>query len=68
MLGNGLCTRPVELDCRMETACETCTYFQTSIEFVPVLLRQRDHARDHDQPDRVALFEQLLAKVDHHGP
>jgi hypothetical protein len=21
MLGNGLCTRPVELDCRMESAC-----------------------------------------------
>ena len=23
MLGNGMCTRPVELDCRMETICET---------------------------------------------
>ena len=23
MLGNGLCTRPAELDCRMESACET---------------------------------------------
>ena len=52
MLGNGLCTRPVELECRMESACETCAYFQTGPEFVPVLLRQRDHARDHDQPDR----------------
>ena len=49
MLGNGLCTRPVELDCRMESACETCAYFRTGPEFVPVLLRQRDHARDHDQ-------------------
>ena len=68
MLGNGLCTRPVELDCRMETACETCTYFQTGPEFVPVILRQRDHARDHHQPDRAALFEDLLAKVDHDGP
>jgi hypothetical protein len=26
MLGNGLCTRPVELECRMESACETCAY------------------------------------------
>ena len=68
MLGNGLCTRPVELDCHMESACETCTYFQTGPEFVPVILRQRDHARDHHQPDRVALFEGLLAKVDHDGP
>ena len=62
MLGNGLCTRPVELDCRMESACETCTYFHTGTEFVPVLLRQRDHARDHDQPDRAALFDSLLTR------
>jgi hypothetical protein len=45
MLGNGMCTRPVELECRMESACETCAYFRTGPEFVPVLLRQRDHAR-----------------------
>ena len=57
MLGNGLCTRPVELECRMESACETCSYFATGPEFVPVLLRQRDHARDHNQPDRAHLFE-----------
>jgi len=35
MLGNGLCTRPVELDCRMDQACETCSYFETGTEFVP---------------------------------
>jgi hypothetical protein len=29
MLGNGLCTPPAELDCRMESACETCAYFRT---------------------------------------
>jgi hypothetical protein len=45
MLGNGLCTRPAELDCRMESACETCAYFRTGTEFLPVLIRQRDHAR-----------------------
>ena len=64
MLGNGLCTRPVELDCRMESACETCTYFQTSIEFLPTLRRQRDHAHEHGQPERVALFDRLLHRVD----
>lgn len=63
MLGNGLCTRPVELDCRMESACETCSYFSTGPEFVPVLLRQRDHARDHDQPDRAALFDTLITRA-----
>jgi hypothetical protein len=25
-----------------ESICETCTYFQTTIEFRPVLVRQRD--------------------------
>jgi hypothetical protein len=63
MLGNGLCTRPVELDCRMESACETCAYFKTGPEFVPVLLRQRDHARDNHQSDRAALFDDLLTRV-----
>src|SRR5690606_26875028 len=63
MLGNGLCTRPAELDCRMETACETCAYFDAGPEFTPVLLRQRDHARDHHQPDRQAIFDGLLERV-----
>ncbi|MCU1398288.1 MAG: putative transposase [Acidimicrobiales bacterium] len=64
MLGNGLCTRPVELECRMESTCETCSYFRTGPEFVPVLLRQRDHARDHNQPDRAALFDQIISKAE----
>jgi len=64
MLGNGLCTRPVELECRMESACETCSYFHTGPQFVPVLLRQRDHARDHNQPDRAALFDHIIDSVE----
>jgi site-specific recombinase XerD len=64
MLGNGLCTRPVELDCRMESACETCTYFHTDTEFQPVLLRQRDHARAHGQHDRATLYDNLLHRID----
>ena len=63
MLGNGICTRPVDLDCRMESACETCAYFKTGTKFVPVLLRQRDHARAHSQPDRAALFDGLITKI-----
>ena len=64
MLGNELCTRPVELDCRMESACETCAYFRTSVEFLPTLTRQRDHAQQHDQPDRAALFDGLIQRVE----
>ena len=64
MLGNGMCTRPVELDCRMEAICETCAYFETGPEFVPVLLRQRDHARAHRQTDRAKLYDTLIATAE----
>jgi hypothetical protein len=63
MPGNGLCTRPAELDCRMESACETCAYFRTSTEFLPILTRQRDHARDHGQTERAALFIDLIKRA-----
>ena len=64
MLGNGLCTRPVELDCRLETACETCSYFATGPEFIPVLLRQRDHALNHHQTERASLFDGLINRAE----
>jgi len=68
MLGNGLCTRPIELDCRMESTCETCSYFQTSIEFKPTLTRQRDHARQHGQTERVELFNSILNRLEKETP
>ena len=68
MLGNGLCTRPVQLDCRMESACETCSYFQTTIEFRPTLQRQRDHAQQHGQNERAAIFDKLIQRVDQEHP
>jgi Phage integrase family len=37
MLGNGLSARPAELDCRMESACETRACFRTRSEFLPRL-------------------------------
>jgi hypothetical protein len=63
MHGNGLCTRPVELECRMESACETCAYFRTGPQFVPILLRQRDQTLKHGQTDRAALFEDLVSRA-----
>jgi site-specific recombinase XerC len=68
MLGNGMCTRPVELDCRMETICETCAYFDTGPEFVPVLLRQRDHARTHHHTDRASLYDTLITRAEKTSP
>ena len=64
LLGNGYCTRPPALDCAFEAICESCTFFQTSIEFRPTLQRQRDHAAQHDQTHRVDLFDRLLTRVD----
>lgn len=60
MLGNGYCTRPPALDCTFESVCETCTLFQTSIEFRPTLQAQHDHAATHDQPTRQELFAKIL--------
>jgi hypothetical protein len=63
MPGNGLCTRPADLDCRLESACETCAYSRTSTQFLPILTRQRGHARDHGQTDRAALFDGLIQRA-----
>ena len=52
----------------MESACETCAYFQTGTEFLPILTRQRDHAQDHGQPERAALFDKLIQQVDQEHP
>jgi site-specific recombinase XerD len=64
LLGNGYCTRPPELDCAFEAICETCTFFQTGIEFRPTLQRQRDHATERDQTHRADLFDRLLIQLD----
>src|SRR5262245_18733323 len=42
MLGNGFCARPVGLDSHFVSICESCTFFQSTIEFRPILERQRD--------------------------
>ncbi len=67
LLGNGHCTRPAALDCNFETICERCGCFETGPQFVTILRRQRDHAADHDQPDRAQLFTGLLDGVDDSG-
>jgi len=64
LLGNGYCNRPAELDCAFETVCETCVHFSTGAEFVPVLMRQRDHAAERDQRRLVSVFNGLLDRVD----
>ena len=60
LLGNGNCTRPAELDCAFESICETCSFFDTSIEFRPTLQAQHDNAADKGQTHRADLFNKLL--------
>ncbi len=64
MLGNGYCARPVGLDCHFESICESCTFFQTTIEFRPTLTRQRDDAAAKGQVGRQKIFDGLLGRLD----
>ena len=64
MLGNGYCARPVGLDCHFESICESCTFFQTTIEFRPTLQAQRDDAADKGQLGRQKVFDGLLTRLD----
>ena len=52
----------------MESACETCAYFRTGTQFLPILVRQRDHAHGHGQADRAALFEGLIQRASKETP
>jgi hypothetical protein len=64
LLGNGYCTRPPQLECSFEATCERCTFFHTSIEFLPILQRQHDDAAAKYQTDRQQLFAGLISRVE----
>jgi site-specific recombinase XerD len=64
LLGNGWCTRPPQLDCAFESICETCSYFQTSIEFRPALAAQHNDAAAKNQTGRQELFARLITNID----
>lgn len=68
LLGNGYCNRPIELDCSFETVCETCVHYDTGPEFVPILLRQRDHAAERNQTSLTTVFDRLLKTVETQHP
>ena len=64
LLANGHCTRPRELDCRFQTICEACGFFQTDAQFVPVLRRQRDDAANHGDHVRKRVYDELVHVID----
>ena len=64
LLGNGHCTRPLELDCRFQTICEGCGFYETGPEFVTILRRQRDDAAAHTDAVRANLYDELVRVID----
>jgi integrase len=64
LLGNGYCARPIELDCRYETICESCTMFFTTIEHRPTIQAQRDDADTKGQTGRRDVYDALLKRLD----
>jgi site-specific recombinase XerD len=64
LLANGHCTRPLELDCRFQTICEGCGFYETSVEFVDILRRQRDDATAHADAVRAKLYDELVVVID----
>ena len=68
LLGNGHCTRPLELDCRFQTICEGCGFYETGPQFVTILRRQRDDAAAHTDPVRTNLYNDLIHVIDEVDP
>jgi hypothetical protein len=64
LLANGHCTRPGELDCRFQTICEGCGFYEPSVEFIDILRRQRDDATAHADVTRAKLYDELVAVID----
>ena len=64
MLGNGYCARPVGMDCHFESICESCTFFQTTIEFRPTLEQQPDDTANKGQIGRQKIFDGLLTRLE----
>ncbi len=64
MLGNGYCTRPDGVPCEYETICESCPCFSTTVEFLPVLNKQKQDAENKGQTQRVEVFARLIQSMD----
>ena len=57
----------LELDCRFQTICEGCGFFQTGPQFIPILRRQRDDATAHNDHARTHLYNDLIDVIDEGG-
>lgn len=64
LLGNGYCTRPEGVACEYETICESCTCFSTTVDFLPVLNKQRQDAEEKGQANRAQIFNKLIRTLE----
>ena len=64
MLGNGYCARPDGVPCEYETICESCPCFSTTVEFLPVLQKQKQDAEVKGQTQRVDIFAKLIQSME----
>ncbi len=64
MLGNGYCTRPDGVPCEYETICESCPCFSTTVEFLPILQKQKQDAEEKGQTQRVDVFARLIRSME----
>ena len=64
MLGNGYCTRPDGVPCEYETICESCACFSTTIDFLPILNKQKQDAEDKGQTQRADIFTRLIQSME----
>ncbi|MGW2866013.1 hypothetical protein [Streptomyces sp. NPDC001205] len=58
------CARPVEMDYHVESICESCTFFVTTIESRPTLELQRDDAAAKGQVAHEQIFDGLVSRLD----
>jgi len=49
---------------RFQTICEGCGFYETSVEFVDILRRQRDDATAHADAARTKLYDELVTVID----
>lgn len=64
MLGNGYCIRPEGVSCEYETICESCPCFSTTVDFLPILHKQKEDAEGKGQTQRAQIFHQLIQRME----
>ena len=63
-LGTAIAPGRKAYPCEYETICESCPCFSTTIEFLPILQKQKQDAEDKGQTQRLEIFKRLIRSVE----